>query len=65
MAPSGTDTTRFVKLDGFHHVTAITADAEMNLNFYSRVLGLRSAHRPSSGPTNRMTATHVFAQIRR
>jgi len=30
-----------MKLDGIHHVTAITGDAPQNLNFYSRVLGLR------------------------
>jgi glyoxalase family protein len=30
-----------MKLDGIHHVTAITGDARQNLDFYSRVLGLR------------------------
>jgi glyoxalase family protein len=30
-----------VKLDGIHHVTAITADAQRNLDFYADVLGLR------------------------
>ena len=30
-----------MKLDGVHHVTAITGDAPQNLDFYSRVLGLR------------------------
>ncbi|MGI8607247.1 MAG: VOC family protein [Gaiellaceae bacterium] len=30
-----------MKLDGIHHVTAITGDAPRNLDFYSRVLGLR------------------------
>src|ERR1700731_4435517 len=30
-----------VKLDGIHHVTAITADAQSNLDFYAGVLGLR------------------------
>jgi glyoxalase family protein len=29
------------KLDGLHHVTAITADIEANLEFYGRLLGLR------------------------
>ena len=28
-------------LDGLHHVTAITADAPANVDFYTRVLGLR------------------------
>jgi glyoxalase family protein len=30
-----------VRLDGIHHVTAITADASSNVDFYARVLGLR------------------------
>jgi glyoxalase family protein len=30
-----------MKLEGIHHVTAITADAPGNLDFYARVLGLR------------------------
>src|SRR5579862_1240786 len=30
-----------MKLDGLHHVTAITGDAKRNLDFYTRVLGLR------------------------
>jgi glyoxalase family protein len=30
-----------MKVDGLHHVTAITADIEANLDFYGRVLGLR------------------------
>jgi glyoxalase family protein len=30
-----------VKLEGIHHVTAITADAQRNLDFYADVLGLR------------------------
>jgi glyoxalase family protein len=30
-----------VKLEGVHHVTAITGDAPANLDFYARVLGLR------------------------
>jgi catechol 2,3-dioxygenase-like lactoylglutathione lyase family enzyme len=30
-----------MKLDGLHHVSAITADANANLDFYGRVLGLR------------------------
>lgn len=29
------------KVDGLHHVTAITADVEANLDFYGRLLGLR------------------------
>ncbi len=30
-----------MKLEGIHHVTAITGDAQRNLDFYTRVLGLR------------------------
>src|SRR5215210_4681322 len=30
-----------MKLDGIHHITAITGDAPRNLDFYSRVIGLR------------------------
>jgi glyoxalase family protein len=30
-----------VKLEGIHHVTAITGDAPRNVDFYTRVLGLR------------------------
>ena len=30
-----------MKVDGLHHVTAITADVDANLEFYGRLLGLR------------------------
>ena len=30
-----------MQLEGIHHVTAITADAPRNLDFYARILGLR------------------------
>jgi glyoxalase family protein len=30
-----------MKLEGIHHITAITADAPRNVDFYTRVLGLR------------------------
>ncbi len=30
-----------MRLDGLHHITAITADAPRNVDFYARVLGLR------------------------
>ncbi len=30
-----------MRLEGLHHITAITADARRNLDFYARVLGLR------------------------
>src|SRR5919199_2043543 len=30
-----------MRLEGIHHITAITADAPRNVDFYARVLGLR------------------------
>jgi glyoxalase family protein len=30
-----------MKLEGIHHITAITGDAQRNVDFYTRVLGLR------------------------
>jgi len=30
-----------VKIEGIHHITAITGDAQRNVDFYARVLGLR------------------------
>src|SRR5947199_4232293 len=30
-----------MKLEGIHHVTAITGDAPQNVDFYTRVMGLR------------------------
>jgi glyoxalase family protein len=30
-----------MKLDGIHHISAITGDAQRNVDFYTRVLGLR------------------------
>ncbi|MEA2330323.1 MAG: glyoxalase family protein [Thermoleophilaceae bacterium] len=30
-----------MQLDGIHHITAITADSQRNVDFYARVLGLR------------------------
>ena len=30
-----------MKLEGIHHITAITGDAPANVDFYTRVLGLR------------------------
>jgi glyoxalase family protein len=32
-----------MQLDGIHHITAITGDAPRNVDFYTRVLGLRMA----------------------
>ena len=30
-----------MRFDGIHHITAITGDAPRNVDFYTRVLGLR------------------------
>src|ERR1700755_2898041 len=30
-----------MRLEGIHHITAITGDAQRNVDFYTRVLGLR------------------------
>src|SRR5207247_6322439 len=30
-----------MRLDGIHHITCITGDAPQNVDFYTRVLGLR------------------------
>src|SRR3954449_7073510 len=30
-----------MRLEGLHHITAITGDAPLNVDFYTRVLGLR------------------------
>lgn len=30
-----------MKLQGIHHISAITGDAPRNVDFYTRVLGLR------------------------
>src|SRR4051812_50139420 len=34
-----------MKLEGLHHITAITGDAPRNVDFYARVLGLRMVKR--------------------
>lgn len=30
-----------MKVNGIHHVSALTADAQKNLDFYKKVLGLK------------------------
>jgi len=37
----GSGTLSDVRLDGLHHITAITGDAPANVDFYARLLGLR------------------------
>ena len=41
-----------MRLEGIHHVTAITGDAPANVDFYGRVLGCRDGGRvDDGGPT--------------
>jgi glyoxalase family protein len=43
LQPPDPDVPDPLKLEGLHHITAITGDARANLDFYTRVLGLRLA----------------------
>lgn len=36
-----------MKVNGIHHVSALTADAQKNLDFYKKVLGLKLVKNPS------------------
>ena len=47
-----------MKLEGIHHITAVTADARANLDFYARVLGLRLVKK--SVNQDDPTAYHLF-----
>jgi glyoxalase family protein len=47
-----------MKLDGIHHVTAITADAQQNLDFYAGVMGLRLVKK--SVNQDNPTVYHLF-----
>jgi glyoxalase family protein len=47
-----------VKLEGVHHVTAITADAQANVDFYAGVLGLRLVKK--SVNQDNPTVYHLF-----
>jgi glyoxalase family protein len=49
---------RIVKLEGIHHITAVTADAPSNADFYVRVLGLRIVKK-TINQTDR-TTYHLF-----
>jgi glyoxalase family protein len=46
------------KLEGIHHVTAITADGPRNVDFYARVLGLRLSKKTVN--QDDPTAYHLF-----
>jgi glyoxalase family protein len=47
-----------VKLEGIHHITAITGDAAGNVEFYTRVLGLRMVKRTVN--QDEPTVYHLF-----
>src|ERR687888_2474384 len=47
-----------MKLEGVHHVTAITADAPQNVEFYAGVLGLRLVKK--TGNQDDPTGYHLF-----
>jgi glyoxalase family protein len=47
-----------MKLEGIHHITAITADAPRNVDFYARVLGLRLVKKTVN--QDQPTVYHLF-----
>src|SRR4051812_10944693 len=47
-----------MKLEGIHHITAITADGPRNVDFYARVLGLRMVKQTVN--QDDPTAYHLF-----
>ena len=47
-----------MKLNGIHHITAITGDAQANVDFYTRALGLRMVKK--SVNQDDPTAYHLF-----
>ena len=49
---------RVMKLEGIHHVTAITADAQGNVDFYAGVLGLRMVKKTVN--QDNPTVYHLF-----
>jgi glyoxalase family protein len=57
-----------MKLEGLHHVTAITGDAPRNVDFYARLLGLRLVKKTVNfdqpRPTTSTTATSAGSRAR-
>src|SRR4051794_41790832 len=47
-----------MKLEGIHHITAITGDGPRNVDFYARVLGLRMVKQTVN--QDDPTAYHLF-----
>jgi glyoxalase family protein len=56
--PGSTNEGEDLKLEGIHHVTAITADAQANVDFYAGVLGLRLVKK--SVNQDNPTVYHLF-----
>ena len=54
-----------MQLDGIHHISAITGDARRNVDFYTRVLGLRlvakTVNQDDPASTTSSTATSTPA----
>ena len=50
-----------MKLEGVHHITAITGDAPRNLDFYTRVLGLDGGRRALALAVNGETRRRLEA----
>jgi len=47
-----------MKLEGIHHITAITADAQPNVDFYAGVMGLRLVKKTVN--QDQPTVYHLF-----
>src|ERR1700751_5960089 len=47
-----------MKLEGIHHITAITADAQSNVDFYAGVMGLRLVKK--TGNQDQPPVYHLF-----
>src|SRR5437763_1470888 len=47
-----------MQLTGFHHLTAVTADAARNFDFYTRILGLRLVKKTVN--QDDVSAYHLF-----
>ncbi len=47
-----------MRLEGIHHITALTADAQRNVDFYARVLGLRLVKKTVN--QDDVSAYHLF-----
>ena len=50
-----------MKLEGVHHITAITGDAPRNVNFYAGVLGLRMVKKTVNQDDPERSTTHLAA----